>query len=396
MLRAFERRFPDRAQAAVAEYRSARPDHTPGQLVSAMQTDETFRVPARRLSEARAARGNATWMYWFTWPTPAFGGIFGSCHAVDVPFVFHNLDRPGVEVFTGDGDDRAPVADAVAGALLRFASDGKPGWNSYDLGDRATRRFDVDAETLLDPEPSLRELWAAAGTTTPRYDDNVMTGIGSITDVPGVRVGHAQRVGRGWLTGTTVVSIPRRRSPGCRRPRRWPRNAGTDALDPRNLVDLVHAVCLTGGSAYGLAAADGVMDVLARRGLGVRVGPGASDVVPVVPAAVIFDLGRGGDFGKRPDAGFGRRALIAARASPPARGAVGAGTGAVAGGLQGGVGTSSARLTFGGRRGRVRRSRQCRRGRGARGGQCVRRRARSEHRVAVGGRRLPSPPSDHR
>ena len=73
-------------------------------------------------------------------------------------------------------------------------------------------------------------------------------------------------------------------------------------------------------------------------------------MVPVVPAAVIFDLGRGGEFANRPDAGFGRRALIAARATPPARGAVGAGTGAVAGGLQGGVGTASARVTFGGRR----------------------------------------------
>jgi carboxylesterase type B len=72
------------------------------------------------------ANGNATWMYWFTWATPAFGGIFGSCHAVDVPFVFHNLDRPGVPAFTGDGDDRARVAEEVAGAVLQFASDGKP------------------------------------------------------------------------------------------------------------------------------------------------------------------------------------------------------------------------------------------------------------------------------
>ena len=173
------------------------------------------------------------------------------------------------------------------------------------------------------------------------------TSIGSITDVPGVRVGHAQRIGRGWLTGTTVVSIPRGAVPGVDVRGGGPGTRETDALDPRNLVDLVHAVCLTGGSAYGLAAADGVMDVLARRGLGVRVGPAASEVVPVVPTAVIFDLGRGGDFAKRPDAGFGRRALIAARATAPERGAVGAGTGAVAGGLQGGVGTSSVRIAFG-------------------------------------------------
>jgi L-aminopeptidase/D-esterase-like protein len=171
-------------------------------------------------------------------------------------------------------------------------------------------------------------------------------GVGSITDVPGVRVGHAHRVGRGWQTGTTVVSVPRGAVPGVDVRGGGPGTRETDALDPRNLVDLVHAVCLTGGSAYGLAAADGVMEVLARRGLGVRVGPAPRDVVPVVPAAVIFDLGRGGDFDNRPDAGFGRRALTAARPTPPARGAVGAGTGAFAGGLQGGVGTASARITF--------------------------------------------------
>jgi L-aminopeptidase/D-esterase-like protein len=171
-------------------------------------------------------------------------------------------------------------------------------------------------------------------------------GVGSITDVPGVRVGHAHRVGRGWQTGTTVVSVPRGAVPGVDVRGGGPGTRETDALDPRNLVDLVHAVCLTGGSAYGLAAADGVMEVLARRGLGVRVGPAPRDVVPVVPTAVIFDLGRGGKFDNRPDAGFGRRALTAARPTPPTRGAVGAGTGAVAGGLQGGVGTASARITF--------------------------------------------------
>ena len=171
--------------------------------------------------------------------------------------------------------------------------------------------------------------------------------IGSITDVPGVRVGHAHRAGRGWLTGTTVVSIAQGAVPGVDVRGGGPGTRETDALDPRNLVDIVHAVCLTGGSAYGLAAADGVMQVLASRGLGVRVGPGPHEVVPVVPTAVIFDLGRGGVFANHPDAGFGRRALIAARATPPARGAVGAGTGAAAGGLQGGVGTASARVTFG-------------------------------------------------
>lgn len=170
---------------------------------------------------------------------------------------------------------------------------------------------------------------------------------GSLTDVAGVRVGHAHRRGRGWQTGTTVVFVPdgavaavdvRGGGPGTRE---------TDALAPENVVDRIHAVCLTGGSAYGLCAADGVMSFLERHQLGVRVGPEPSAVVPVVPTAVIFDLGRGGSFANRPDASFGARAIAAARSGNVARGSVGAGTGARAGGLQGGVGMASTRLSLG-------------------------------------------------
>lgn len=165
---------------------------------------------------------------------------------------------------------------------------------------------------------------------------------GSISDVDGILVGHHQvRRGRS-LTGTTVVFAPdgavaavdvRGGGPGTRE---------IAALAPGNLVERINAICLTGGSAFGLAAADGVMDELERRGLGVEVpAPGGGRaVVPVVPAAVIFDLGRGGDIAARPNAEFGRRALRAARRSG-ARGAIGAGTGARAGGLQGGVGMAS-------------------------------------------------------
>ena len=93
----------------------------------------------------------------------------------------------------------------------------------------------------------------------------------SITDVPGLRVGHAHRVGEGWLTGCTVVLAPgdgavggvdvRGGGPGTRE---------TDLLDPRNLVERVQAVLLTGGSAFGLAAADGVMRRLAAAGAASR------------------------------------------------------------------------------------------------------------------------------
>ncbi|MFF5786286.1 P1 family peptidase [Streptomyces sp. NPDC012693] len=174
----------------------------------------------------------------------------------------------------------------------------------------------------------------------------------SITDVGGLRVGHARVEGPGALSGTTVVLGPeggvvaavdvRGGGPGTRE---------TDALDPRNVVQRIDAVVLTGGSAYGLDAAAGVMAWLEERHRGVRVGPEPSHVVPVVPAACVFDLGRGGGFTARPDAATGRAAVEAADAGGDhARvetGAVGAGTGAVVGGLRGGVGTASTVLESG-------------------------------------------------
>ncbi|MEU0038307.1 P1 family peptidase [Streptomyces sp. NPDC006333] len=176
--------------------------------------------------------------------------------------------------------------------------------------------------------------------------------VDALTDVAGLRVGHATRTGGGWLTGTTVVLAPpggavaavdvRGGGPGTKE---------TDALDPRNLVQKVEAVVLTGGSAYGLDSASGVMAWLEERGRGVRVGVDPAHVVPVVPAACVFDLGRGGDFRARPDAATGRAAVEAADASGPgapvAEGCVGAGTGATVGTVKGGVGSASAVLDSG-------------------------------------------------
>ncbi|WP_214316811.1 P1 family peptidase [Nonomuraea sediminis] len=168
----------------------------------------------------------------------------------------------------------------------------------------------------------------------------------SLIDVAGLRVGHAHRVGGGYRTGTTVVVPPpegmvagvdvRGAAPGTRE---------TELLDPRNLVERVHAVVLTGGSAYGLDAATGVMGRLADAGIGFPV---AGGVVPIVPAAVIFDLGRGGSFRAVPDAALGAAAYDAAlEASSADSGSIGAGAGALAGGLAGGIGTASAVLPGG-------------------------------------------------
>ncbi|MDX3582599.1 P1 family peptidase [Streptomyces europaeiscabiei] len=176
--------------------------------------------------------------------------------------------------------------------------------------------------------------------------------VDALTDVPGLLVGHATRVGGGWLTGTTVVLAPEGGAVAAVDVRGGgPGTKETDALDPRNLVQKVEAVVLAGGSAYGLDAASGVMAWLEERGRGVRVGPDPAHVVPVVPAACVFDLGRGGEFRARPDAATGRAAVEAAAASGPgspvAEGCVGAGTGATVGLLKGGIGTASTVLDSG-------------------------------------------------
>lgn len=170
----------------------------------------------------------------------------------------------------------------------------------------------------------------------------------SITDVGGIRVGHHHRLdpdaalGSGWASGVTVVVTPpgtvgavdsRGGAPGSRE---------TDLLDPSNTVRYVDAVLIAGGSAYGLAAADGVMSWLEQHDRGVAMEGG---VVPIVPAAVIFDLEVGG-WGCRPTAEFGYAAAAAASAEL-AVGTVGAGVGARAGVVKGGVGTASTTLSCG-------------------------------------------------
>ena len=129
----------------------------------------------------------------------------------------------------------------------------------------------------------------------PNVSSNVMLH-GCLTDVPGIRVGHAQRVGRGWRTGTTVVLLPANTVGSVEVRGGGPGTRETDLLHPTATMQTVHAICLTGGSAYGLAAAHGVMSFLEESGVGFKVGLAAAHVVPIVPAAVIFDLGRGGAF----------------------------------------------------------------------------------------------------
>ena len=206
----------------------------------------------------------------------------------------------------------------------------------------AALRF-LTGEVLTAPDWSTRVTGQASSLVTQP------AGCGPancLHDVAGLRVGHATLAGDGWLSGVTVVVPPaggavggvdvRGGGPGTRE---------TDLLDPRNAVERVNAIVLGGGSAYGLNAAHGVLTRLAALRRGVQVGSDETQVVPIVPAAILYDLGRGGVFGNYPGPGAGAAAFDDAMAAAPGApfplGGVGAGTGALAGGLKGGVGSAS-------------------------------------------------------
>ena len=156
----FRKAFADNAQTAWDLYSKLRTNHSPSQMVAALQTDENFRSPAWKLCEERSELDTPTWMYWFTWPTPIFDGAFGSCHALDIPFVFHNLKAPRVEVFTGDDASREPIADRISGELLSYAKNGVVSWPQYESIKRATLKVDLETVLITDPEPELRKLWS--------------------------------------------------------------------------------------------------------------------------------------------------------------------------------------------------------------------------------------------
>lgn len=170
----------------------------------------------------------------------------------------------------------------------------------------------------------------------------------AITDVPGILVGHAQNDEA--LTGCTVILCEKGAVGGVDQRGGAPGTREVDALHPMHLVSKVHAVVLAGGSAFGLEAATGVMRYLEEKGVGfdTRIAK-----VPIVPAAILFDLGIGRS-DVRPDAAMGYQACQNASAEPPSEGNIGAGTGATVGKILGpaqcmksGIGTASLEIGAG-------------------------------------------------
>jgi para-nitrobenzyl esterase len=132
----------------------------------AIMGDVLFRMPAVRLAEAQHVHRPAdTRMYLFAWATPAYRGQLGAPHAVDVPFVFGNLDARGVDRYTGCGEDRQSLADAVQDAWVAFARSADPNhsrlplWPPYSPDARATFVFDQAHTIQDDPLREAREVW---------------------------------------------------------------------------------------------------------------------------------------------------------------------------------------------------------------------------------------------
>ncbi len=147
-------------------YAVTRPDQPASEVAMAIATDQTFRIPALQMADAQHALGADTYVYLFAWPSPALGGRLGACHALEIPFVFDNVHQPGVELLTGTGDDRAPLATVMHAAWIAFARSGSPNhpglatWPSYDPARRPTMVFDELTEVVDDPQASDRIAWS--------------------------------------------------------------------------------------------------------------------------------------------------------------------------------------------------------------------------------------------
>ena len=176
----------------------------------------------------------------------------------------------------------------------------------------------------------------------------------SITDIKGIQVGHAQDFEA--VTGCTVILCPKGAVGGVDQRGGAPGTREVDAMHPVHLVDQAHAIVLSGGSAFGLDSATGVVRYLEEKKIGFNVGVAR---VPIVPAAILFDLGIGNP-DVRPDAEMGYQACLDASSDPPAEGSVGAGTGATVGKILGvgqsvksGIGTASLEIGTGVRVGAI-------------------------------------------
>jgi para-nitrobenzyl esterase len=161
----FAGRYFTDAKRAVAAYRADHPSATPQQLALAISTDHVFRIPAVRLAEAHSAAGGRAWQYLFTWKSRAFGGRLGATHALEIPFAFNTLDRPGVDAMLGPGERPDALAQRMHAAWTTFVKQGDPAceatgaWGCYVAASREVMELGDRVGVLRDPGGATRALW---------------------------------------------------------------------------------------------------------------------------------------------------------------------------------------------------------------------------------------------
>lgn len=159
-VRRLERTSPGAGRALYDAYRSELgAGARPRDVWVAVETDRVFRIPAVRLAAAQARHTPDVWMYLFTWESPALDGALGSCHALEIAFVWNSLSTPGGDAFTGSGPEAQALADEMHAAWTAFATTGDPGWERYDEVRRATRVFGPGSGVVEDPMGAVRRLW---------------------------------------------------------------------------------------------------------------------------------------------------------------------------------------------------------------------------------------------
>jgi para-nitrobenzyl esterase len=147
--------------ALIATYRTSRPHISSGELLSAIMTDWMFHLPSIRLAEAHSHHAGGTYLYEFAWPSPAFGGMLGACHGLELGFVFDALDTPGLTGPQGLVGEHPPteLARRMHGTWITFAKTGNPGWPPYTLQQCPVMRINTTWEVVLDPDPIERQAW---------------------------------------------------------------------------------------------------------------------------------------------------------------------------------------------------------------------------------------------
>ena len=156
------------AERLIESYRAARKGRAsiePFELLDALDSDRTFRIPSIRLAEAQASHQPRTYQYLFNWSSPARRGTLGACHALELPFVFGTLVAPTMDRFAGKGPDAETLSGLMMDAWIAFARSGEPGhaslpgWGGYDAANRATLIFDRACELAHAPLEAERAAW---------------------------------------------------------------------------------------------------------------------------------------------------------------------------------------------------------------------------------------------